>query len=91
MQSIKEIIPEVVKNLSERKSTQRNIGEVWSTVAGDEAHFTDIIQWRQGVLKIHVDSSARLYKFNLKKGKLVKEMKKEIAELEQIIFKVGRI
>ena len=91
MQPIKEIINEVFKNLSKGNSAQGNIVEAWRAVAGEESKKTDIVQWKEGVLKINVDSPARLFKLNLKKSQLIKEIKKEISSVEQIIFKVGKI
>ena len=91
MQPIKEIINEVFKNLSKGNSTQGNIAEAWRVVAGEESKKTDIVQWKEGVLKINVDSPARLFKLNLKKSRFIKEIKKEISSVEQIIFKVGKI
>ena len=91
MQSIKDIIPEVVKNLSEKESTQKNISETWKAVAGKESDKTDIVEWKKGILKIHVDSPARVFKLNLRKSQLIKKIQKEIIEVEQIIFKVGKI
>ena len=91
MQTIKEIIQDVFKNLSKGQSADKNILEAWQAAAGEESKKTDIVGWKEGVLKINVDSSARLFKLNLKKSQLIKEIKKEISTIEQIIFKVGKI
>ena len=90
MQPIKEIILDIFKGLSEKNRAEKDIVEVWRTVAGEEFHKTDIACWKGGVLKIHVDSPARLFKLNLRKAQLVEEIKKEIDSVEQIIFKVGK-
>ena len=91
MQPIKEIVVDIFKNLSKGQSADKSILEAWQAAAGEESKKTDIVQWKEGVLKINVDSSARLFKLNLKKSQLIKEIKKEIGTIEQIIFKVGKI
>ena len=91
MQPIKDIISDIFKNLSDRTPTGKNIHEAWQAVAGEESSKTDIVQWKEGILKINVDSPARLFKLNLRKSQLTKEIKKEISSVEQIIFKVGKI
>ena len=91
MQPIKEIIQDVFKNLSKGQFADKSILEAWQAAAGEESKKTDIVGWKEGVLKINVDSSARLFKLNLKKSQLIKEIRKEISSVEQIVFRVGKI
>lgn len=92
MDSIRDIIPQVIENLALKKpNSKRNINEVWKIIAGDQADHSAVKDFQRGFLKVHVDSSARMFQLNLRKEDLVDDLKKEIPDLKDIIFKVGKI
>jgi predicted nucleic acid-binding Zn ribbon protein len=92
MDSIRDIIPQVIENLSGKRPTSaRNIHEVWKIVAKDGAEHSTVMNLNKGILLINVDSSAWLYQLNLQKTILLKNLKTEISEIKDIIFKVGKI
>lgn len=91
MDSIRDIISQVIGNLATKKPySKRNIHEVWKIIAGDQANHSAVKDFNNGFLKIHVDSSARLFQLNLRKDDLIDDLKKEIPHLKDIIFKVGQ-
>ena len=92
MESIRDIIPQVIENLSLKKpNSKRDIQDVWRTVAGEQAEYCAVKDFQKGMLKVYVDSSARMFDLSTRKNDLIKNFKKEIPDLQDIIFKVGKI
>ncbi len=92
MESIRDIIPQVIENLSgKRPNSARNIHEVWKIVVKEGAQHSTVIDFKKGILRINVDSSAWLYQLNLQKAAFLKSLKNEIPEIADIIYKVGKI
>jgi hypothetical protein len=92
MDSIRDIIPQVIENLSgKRPNSARNIHEIWKIVAKDGALHSTVIDFKKGLLRINVDSSAWLYQLNLQKAAFLKSLKSEIPGITDIIYKVGKI
>ena len=92
MESIRDIIPQVIESLSLKKPhAHRNIHEAWKTAAGEHAQHSSIKDFQKGMLRVNIDSSARMFQLSTVKGELVKNLKKEVPELADIIFKVGKI
>lgn len=91
MDSIRDIIPQVIENLSGKKpNSARNIHEVWKIIVKDGAQHSSVIDIRNGILRINVDSSAWLYQLNLQKQVFLKNLKNELPEIKDISFKVGK-
>jgi predicted nucleic acid-binding Zn ribbon protein len=92
MDSIRDIIPQVIESLSgKRPNSARNIHEVWKIMAKEGAEHSTVIDFQKGILRINVDSSAWLYQLNMQKTALLKNLKAEIPEVTDIIYKVGKI
>ena len=92
MESIRDIIPQVIENLASKKPhVNRNIHEVWKMAAREHAEHSAVKDLQRGMLRVNVDSSARMFQLSTFKGELLKILKKEIPELADIIFKVGKI
>jgi len=92
MDSIRDIIPQVIGNLSDKRpNSARNIQEVWKIVAKDGAQHSAVIDFKNGLLRINVDSSAWLYQLNTQKAAFLKSLKIEIPDIIDIIYKVGKI
>ena len=92
MESIRDIIPQVIENLSLKKpNSSRNIHEAWKIAAKEHARHSAVKDLQKGMLWVNVDSSARMFQLSTLKGELVKILKKEIPGLADIIFKVGKI
>src|SRR4051812_8687224 len=91
MDSIRDIIPQVIENLSgKRPNSARNIHEVWKMVVKEGAPHSTVMDFKKGILRINVDSSAWLYQLNLQKAEFLKGLKNELPELTDIIYKVGK-
>ena len=93
MNSIKDIVMQVVGDLSVRKpETQTKIQRIWKSVLDErEAMHTQIIELKEGMLVVHVDSPAWLYQMNFKKKKILEKIQEEHPVIENIFFKVGSI
>ena len=96
MDSIKDIIPQVVEKMvrwrSQRSGGHDTLEQVWQNVLEkQELRHTRLIGPRDGKLFVSVDSPARLYHLRMRKTKILKQVQKEIPEIQDIIFKVGAI
>jgi predicted nucleic acid-binding Zn ribbon protein len=91
MDQIKDIIPKVIENLSQKKpEKQLKIQELWRNILNDkQAKHTTINNFKDGRLMVLVDSSVWLYQMNTQKGRLLKELKEHIPEIENILFRIG--
>jgi hypothetical protein len=91
MDSIRDIIPQVIENLSGKKpNCARNIHDIWKMVAKDGSLHSGVVDFKKGILRINVDSSAWLYQLNLQKTAFLKDLKIELPEITDIIYKVGK-
>lgn len=91
MESIRDIIPQVIESLSLKKPvSKRNIPEAWKSVAGEQGIHCAVQDFQKGMLRVHVDSSARMFELSTRKNELIKNLQKEIPDLIDIIFKVGK-
>ena len=93
MDKIKDIIPNVIQNMSETKpSLQTKIKSVWEEITIDAArHHTAVVGLKSGKLIINVDSPAWLFQMSLKKRKILEQLRKDIPEVSNIILKIGKI
>lgn len=92
MDKIKDVVKEVIEKISSKKvEEQIQLQEIWRRAAGAGVDHTAIGGLRDGVLVIHVDSSAWLYQMNLKKKALLTEIQKAHPDIKQINFKIGKI
>ena len=90
---IKEIIPQLFDQMAAGKAEtygkiQRIIHEV---MGGENDQRVGLVGLKEGHLMITVDSSATLFMVNLKKNKLLERLKKEVSEIKQISFKIGKM
>ena len=91
MESIKDILPQVVEQLSLRQpQTQNKIQRIWESIIDERTalHCT-LAEFSDGQLTVTVDSSTWLYQMNLKKKKTLEQLQEEIAEIKTIHFKIG--
>lgn len=90
MDSIKDIIPNVITSLSEAKSTsQEDMGKVWARASGNGG--SRAVDLKEGSLIVHVDSALRMVKLNLKKDILLMEMQKHFPGIQRIYLKVAKV
>ena len=93
MDSIKDILPQVIEQLSLRQpQTQNKIQRIWENLTDERtAAHCALSDFSGGQLTILVDSSPWLYQMNLKKKKILEQLQEEIAEIKMIHFKIGKV
>jgi len=93
MERIKDIIPQVLTDLSQRKPLrQTQIQKIWQHVVDSkiEKHVA-LAGFDKGVLLVLVDSPTRLFQLNLQKKKILEAIKQQVPEIESIHLKIGKI
>ena len=88
MDAIKNIIPRVIAPLADGKSVSGDIAQHWLRVAGAG---TGIASFKDGILTVHTDCSARLVKMKLNKSDYLDEMHSKNPQVKDILFRVGKI
>jgi len=93
MDAIKNIIPRVIAPLAGGKAASSDIAQQWERMAGGRsmAKTSGIASFKDGILTIHVDCSARLVKMNLSKADYLDGMQSKNPQVKDIRFKVGKI
>ncbi len=91
MDSIKDIIPQVVERMvRQRAGEQGALEQAWQdALEGQDLKHVKLIGPRDGNLLVSVDSPARAYHLRLRKTKILKQLQKKIPEIKDITFKVG--
>ena len=90
MNTIKDIIPNIIQSLSQGGQAPADMGEWWRRHYGQDKR-TAVSCFKDGVLIVHVDSAARRIKFEMEKEECLKHAKGNFSQIENIIFRVGRI
>lgn len=93
MDDIKQIVGRVIGDMSSGQlNTHEKLSQIWPRVveAKDLEH-TRLVDYKKGDLLVNVDSPARAYQLNLKKTKIMAALKKEVTDLKNIYFKVGKL
>ena len=93
MESIKDISPQVIEQLTVRKPDDQNkIQRIWQNVIGAQmAQHSALSDFSDGILTAVVDSSVRLYRMNLSKKKILEQLQDEIPDIKSIQFKIGKV
>jgi len=93
MDQIKDIVHQVVKNISEQKPKNENdIQGVWEQIVGKKTvQHTQIVGIKNGKLLILVDSPVRIFDLTLQKTKILKQMQEKFPELTEISFRIGKV
>ena len=93
MEQIKDIVSQVVGNLSQRGPQQEEkLQRFWQSVMkGKAAKHTSIFGLKEGVLRISVDSPAWVFQLNLHKKKILKELQMCVSDIKDIRFKIGKV
>ena len=86
MAAIKDIIANVIHDMS--AGPRRDLAALWQEICPQG---TQVVDLREGVALIHVDSSARLVHLNARRGALLKTIQAQCPQVKQLRFKVGKI
>ncbi len=94
MDSIKDIIPQVVEKMARERG--QHVGEqdalerAWQDILEQqELKHVKLVGPREGNLLVSVDSPAWLYHLRMRKAKILKQLQEKIPEIKDITFKVG--
>ena len=92
MENIKDIVHQVVKNISEqRPQGQNDLQAIWEQVAGGKtAKATRIVGIKEGKMLVVTDSSTRLFDLVLHKKALLTAMQEKMPEIKDMSFKIGK-
>ncbi|MCB9719558.1 MAG: DUF721 domain-containing protein [Candidatus Omnitrophica bacterium] len=93
MDNIEDIIKDVIGNMASRKMEEHDkIHRLWVNVLSEtELKHTKLLGVKDGRIAVVVDSPAWLYQMNTRKRKILQILKEELATVESIYFKVGKI
>ncbi len=91
MDSIKDIIPQVIEKMArQRGGEQGALEQAWQGILGEqELKHVRLGGQRNGNLLVSVDSPARLYHLRMRKSKILRQLREKIPEIKDITFKVS--
>ena len=90
---IKDIVNKVVSALPGKTTIdkQEKLSKAWDKLLKHQGlSQAKISGLKEDTLVVNIDSPARLYQFNLKRGKILEELNQEIPEIKKIYFKIGK-
>ena len=93
MNTIKDIIPQVIEQLSLRQPDhQMKIQRIWQNIIDERmAAHSALDHFTQGILTVSVDSSSWLFQMNLNKRKILERLQEEMPDVKNIQFKIGKV
>jgi hypothetical protein len=94
MEAIKDTVRSVIKGLESRKSGFSDADPCsWlkKVLTKKELGHIKLNYFKKGMLAVTVDSAAWMYSFNLKKEKLLEQLKRECAQVKDLRFRIGDI
>ncbi len=93
MESIKNVVQQVVHDMAEKKPNPENkIQRIWQGLLGGKVtKHTCIFGIKKNQVMVLVDSPAWLFQLNLEKRRILKEIQKEIPDISEIRFKIGKV
>ena len=92
MDNIQDIIKAVIEDLAQKKpQTALDAEQLWRKSSAALGNHTRVEGINNGALKIIVDSPTRLFQLNIRRGPLLKQIQKEIPEISNLIFRVGKV
>ncbi len=90
MDSLKDIIPRVIAPLSRKEANPSDLAQTWQRVSGGGKTST-VVAFKDGILTVHVDCSARMVKMNSLKEQYLEELSGKHPQIKNIRFKVGKV
>ncbi len=93
MDSIKDIIPQVLEKISHKKPQEQiEIQRIWQNLVDKKAiGHTAISGLKDGRLTVSVDSSAWLFQMSVMKRRLLKGLQELEPSIQQISFRIGKV
>jgi len=93
MDSIKDVVMKVVGGIASKKPDQHDkIERIWQNLlTKQELKHTKLLGVNKKTLSICIDSPAWMHQMRLRRTKILKQLKEDIPEIEDIRFKIGTI
>ena len=93
MDNIGDIVKDVIgKMAGTSPQSAQKIQEAWGKVLEEkELKHTRLVGVKDGKILACVDSPAWLYQMNIRKRKILTDLKKNLIEIKGIYFKVGKV
>ncbi len=93
MEQIKDILKQVVRNISDQPTQQeQNIQTIWQKAVDQKtAQHTRLVGIKKGKLLVFVDSPVRVFDLTLHKNKILHKMQECFPEILEITFKIGKV
>ena len=87
---IKDLIPSVISQISNKQPSQIDIGELWQRVSkGGKG--SRVIEIKNDQLIVAVDSSVRKMHFFRQRQEILQEIQNKLPKIKNIYFKVGSV
>ncbi len=86
MAAIKDIIANVIHDMS--AGSRKDLAALWQGICPQG---TQVVDFKEGVALIHVDSSARLVHLNARRSVLLTTIQSQFPQVKDLRFKVGKI
>ena len=93
MDNIKDIVSGVLKNIAGRKpADHEKLERIWKNILDPhERGHTRIVSFKDGQVWAAADAPAWVYALNMKKGKLLEQLRQQLPEVKSLHFKIGKI
>jgi len=94
MEAIKDTVRVVIKRLEAKLGGFSDADpQAWlkKVLTKKELGHIKFNYFKKGTLGVAVDSAAWMYSFNLKKEKLLEQLKRECAQIKELRFRIGDI
>ncbi|MBM3250287.1 MAG: DUF721 domain-containing protein [Candidatus Omnitrophica bacterium] len=91
MDAIKGLINAVLKDLETKVSTHDPEEALKKALTKKDLGHIKVNYFKNGVLSVNVDSSARLYKLKLEKKELLEKLGREPCAIRDVRFRIGAV
>ena len=90
--AVKEILPGILKDITRRDiHEQIELEKIWENIAGVDATGVMLGGFKDGVVFITVNSSARLYYWKLRQVTVLKRFQERRPDVKNVAFKIGKV
>ena len=90
--AVKEILPGILKDITRSHiHEQIELEKIWENIAGVDATGVMLGGFKDGVVFITVNSSARLYYWKLRQVTVLKRFQERRPDVKNVAFKIGKV
>ena len=93
MDNIKDILQDVIGKMAQHRANDENsLERIWQNVLDkEELKHVRLVGFNNGILSVAVDSSSWGYTLRMKKARILKRLKEEVEDVQEIQFKIGKV